>query len=276
VKTERVPGSRQVVAHNDAADSGNPMHDDETARRFNFKGALVPGVTVFGYLSHALLTEFGPAWLDEGAAHVRFRQPVYEGETVTIADRCEITAAGLPIVRADALNPDDAVCAVVAGTLKAMPDVVPDLPQGPLPPRRELTATRRPAERAAFANEPVLGSLRAVFEPAAADEFLDRLQEDHAVYRAGVTHPAWLLRQANLVVDRNFDLGPWIHVSSSIRNLSRVHNGETVEVRAQVQDLFERKGHEYADLDVALLLDGDPDRLAMRVLHRAIYRMAES
>lgn len=275
VTADRQRDSRQVVAHNDAADSGNPMHDDETARHFNFTGALVPGVTVFGYLSGALLREFGPAWLDEGAAHVRLRQPVYAGETVTITTQTGSTPAGLPIITADALNPDGARCAIMSGTLAAIDDVVPDLPQGRLPPRRDLPASRRPATRDGFANDLVLGSFRTAFEAAAADGFLAALQEHEAVYRTGVTHPAWLLRQANLIVDQNFALGPWIHAASSIRNHTRVHNGETVEVRAQVLELFERKGHEYADLDVALLIDGDPARLAMRVMHRAIYRMAD-
>lgn len=272
---DREHGPRQVVAHNDAADSGNPIHDDATARRFNFTGALVPGVTVFGYLSGALLREFGPAWLDEGAAHVRLRQPVYAGETVTISTQTGTTPAGLAIITADALNADGARCAIMSGTLAAIDDVVPDLPQGRLPPRCDLPASRRPATREGFENDRVLGSFSTAFEAATADGFLDALQEHEAVYRTGVTHPAWLLRQANLIVDRNFALGPWIHVASSIRNHARVHNGARIEIRAQVQELFERKGHEYADLDVALLIDGDPARLAMRVLHRAIYRMAD-
>lgn len=275
MQADREHSPRQVVAHNDAADSGNPMHDDETAQRFNFKGALVPGVTVFGYLSSALLSEFGPAWLDDGAAHVRLRQPVYAGETVTITTQYGTTPAGLPMITADALNPDGARCAILSGTIGAIDDVVPDVPQGKLPPRRDLPASRRPATRAEFANDLELGSFRTVFEAAGADDFLAALQDPAAVYRSGVTHPAWLLRQANLIVDRNFALGPWIHVASSIRNHARVHNGETIEVRAQVQDLFERKGHEYADLDVALLIDGDPAHPAMRVLHRVIYRMAD-
>lgn len=274
VNAGRESGPRQVVAHNDAADSGNPMHDDETARRFNFKGALVPGVTVFGYLTRALLDEYGPAWLDTGAADVRFRQPVYAGEAVTIAARRARSPAGLPTLDAEALNPDGASCAQLSGTIAAGAEVAPGVPDGEMPPRRDGAGKRRPATRAGFADDPVLGSFPTAFDPTAAAEFLELLQDDAAVYRDGVTHPAWLLRQANLIVDRNFVLGPWIHVASSLRNHARVHNGETLEVRAQVLDLYERKGHEYADLDVVLLIDGDPARLAMRVRHRAIYRMA--
>ncbi len=274
VTADQQYGPRQVVAHNDAADSGNPIHDDETARRFNFTGALVPGVTVFGYLSSAVLHEFGPAWLDEGAAHVRLRQPVYAGDTVTISTQTGLTPAGLRIITADALNADGARCAIMSGTVGAVDDVAPDVPRGRLPPRRELPASRRPATRAGFAAEREFGSFRSAFDAATADDFLAALQEPGTVYRSGVTHPAWLLRQANLIVDRNFALGPWIHVASSIHNHARVHNGEIIEVRAKVQDLFERKGHEYADLDVVLMIDGDPARIAMRVLHRVIYRLA--
>ena len=155
VTAEQQHGPRKVVAHNDAADSGNPINDDATARRFNFTGALVPGVTVFGYLSGALLREFGPAWLDDGAAHVRLRQPVYAGDTVTISTQNGTDSAGLPIITVDALNPDGARCAIMSGTLAAIDDVVPDVPQGRVPPRRDLPERRRPPDSQASANSAV-------------------------------------------------------------------------------------------------------------------------
>ena len=49
---------RTLVAHNDAADSGNPMHDEDAAKALGFKGAVVPGVTVYGYICHLLIAHF--------------------------------------------------------------------------------------------------------------------------------------------------------------------------------------------------------------------------
>ena len=261
--------SRQVIAHNDATDSGNPMHDDVAAKALNFKGALVPGITVFGYMTHNLVTAFGPDWLDRGFMQVRFRRPVYDSEKLTIASRESDDSQSIKL---DVQNPDGEICVTGRGSMSLELTSLPE----EIAAFRELPDPLWPATRAQFSNVKNLGTLSAEFPVSDCAEFLDAMQDDQGIYRDGTTHPAWLLRQANIVVDRNFDLGPWIHVESEVQNYARANNGERIEVRAQVVELFERKGHEYFDLDIALLADGDPDRLVMRVLHRAIYKMADA
>src|SRR5580700_7461352 len=78
-----------VRAVNTAADSENKIHDDRVAAAYGFRGGLVPGVTVYGYLAAAVMEHFGPAWLERGAMDVRFHQPVYEGEEVVVTIRPE-------------------------------------------------------------------------------------------------------------------------------------------------------------------------------------------
>jgi acyl dehydratase len=90
--------SRQVTAHNDAMDSGNPMHVDETARAMNFKAALVSGVTVFGYMTHALVSYFGAAWLERGCMQVRFRRPVYAGDSLWIESELRDAASDAQVI----------------------------------------------------------------------------------------------------------------------------------------------------------------------------------
>src|SRR2546426_11403968 len=53
----------------------NKIHDDVTARRYGFPGALVPGVTVYAYMTQPLAAVFGAAWLVRGTANVRFKKP---------------------------------------------------------------------------------------------------------------------------------------------------------------------------------------------------------
>jgi acyl dehydratase len=252
------------------------MHDDSVARALNFKSALVPGVTVFGFMTHALIDRFGDDWLDRGCMQVRFRQPVYADDVVSIRHRSAGSEINSTIISVEACNDAGAVCATGTGALGNHVVVTPTLQTGAIAPHRELPRPAWPAVRERFAAERVLGSIRVCCDAAQAAGFVTALQDDHAIYRNGITHPAWLLRQANIIVDRNFDLGPWIHVSSELQNFARVRHGDSVELRAQVVSLYERKGHEYAELDVVLLLDGDPERQAMRVLHRAIYRMGTS
>ena len=73
-----------MKARNTSSTSENKIHDDEIARKFGFRGALVPGVTVYAYLTHPLVEAFGAAWLERGTASVRFTKPIHDGEEVRV------------------------------------------------------------------------------------------------------------------------------------------------------------------------------------------------
>src|SRR5260221_2312335 len=73
-----------ISAFNTAPDSENKIHDDATARRFGFGGGLVPGVDVYGYMSHMPVMRWGRAWLERGTAECRFFKPVYDGNMATV------------------------------------------------------------------------------------------------------------------------------------------------------------------------------------------------
>ena len=46
----------RVRAKNTSAYSQNKIHDDAVARRLGFKGGLVPGVTIYAYMTHPVVT----------------------------------------------------------------------------------------------------------------------------------------------------------------------------------------------------------------------------
>ena len=73
-----------IAAFNTAHDSENKIHDNATARCFGFTGGLVPGVDVYGYMSHMAVVHWGREWLEHGTAECRFIKPVYDGEIVTV------------------------------------------------------------------------------------------------------------------------------------------------------------------------------------------------
>src|SRR5688500_16189974 len=75
----------RIKARNTSASSENKIHDDETARRYGFRGGLVPGVTVYAYLTEPLVAALGSAWLERGTATVRFAKPVFEGEELAVS-----------------------------------------------------------------------------------------------------------------------------------------------------------------------------------------------
>src|SRR5947209_2884697 len=82
--SERLP-EYHVKARNTSESSENKIHESATARRYGFRGGLVPGVTVYAYLTHPPVEAFGAAWLERGTASVRFVKPIFDGEEVVAA-----------------------------------------------------------------------------------------------------------------------------------------------------------------------------------------------
>lgn len=250
-----------VEAHNTATNSDNKIHDDSVARHYGFRGGLVPGVDVWAYLAHAPAAAWGLAWLEQGAMSARFLQPVYDGEPTTVH-----ASPGNPGEHLDleVRNPSAQLCA--SGTADLRGPAAPDgeIPAAPLPQGR-LPA----ASPTSLAVGSVLGSLEVGFHAARASAYLADIRETLPLFATdAVAHPGWLLRFANFVLGANVALGPWIHVGSDACHQRAVHDGQRVETRARVAAEYERKGHRFVELDVAILADGDP---AMRVHHTAIY-----
>lgn len=82
---EATLGPLKILPKNSAAESKGSIHDDEKARQMGYRGGLVPGVTVLGYMSRLMQQEFGSRWQSGGSTFKgRLRRPVYEGAEVTV------------------------------------------------------------------------------------------------------------------------------------------------------------------------------------------------
>src|SRR5690242_9447620 len=77
-------GPYRVTAYNASKESENRIHDDAVARRFGFRGGLVPGVDVYAYMTHLPVARWGRAWLEHGTAECRLLKPVYDGEVAIV------------------------------------------------------------------------------------------------------------------------------------------------------------------------------------------------
>jgi hypothetical protein len=259
---------RELVAVNTAPDSENKMHGDE-AKRYGFTSGLVPGVDVLAYLAHEGVATWGPTWLADGRLTGRLALPVYDGETVAVETEAAPGGIESRVVGADGSERatatsgvlDDAARAEVLRRAEPAAFAVAPVPD---------PADRPPAAVAVLAPGTTLGTQRATFHADRAPGYLDEISETDAAFRVdGAAHPGWLLRFANWALSRSVRLGPWIHVSSDAWLLAPVHDGDELEVRAHVTDRFERKGHEFVDLDVLYLVDGAPVAF---VDHRAIWQ----
>jgi acyl dehydratase len=263
----------RIRARNTSAASDNKIHDDETAARYGFRGGLVPGVTVYAYMTVPLVARFSERWLERGSMQVKFHQPFYEGEEVIV--RAELDEDSDPIkvvVRAE--REDGVVCASGLATIDDESEWLgkarlEDYPTHPLPP---LEARPR-ASRSSIVKGALLGTLTEKLDLADSSA-LHQIDERLPIYfgERATVHPATLLGLANQILMRNFELGPWIHTSSDLINRSCALNGEEISVRGRIYDVFERKGHEFVTLD--LLLVRDSNRIAQQVRHTAIYQIA--
>ena len=255
-----------VEARNTAADSDNRIHDDEVARRYGFAGGLVPGVTTYAWLARQALVALGPAWLERGTIEARFLQPIYEGDEVRVEASPDDQDRGT--VTLTASRPGGAAAAVATATL---PDVAPDPPGGTAHPSASLPDHPDPVSAEVLRGLGPLGTLEAGFHADRAAEYLDAVGDGHPHWReAGVAHPGWLLQFANWVLMANVQLGPWIHVGSTVTHHRSVRHGERFEVRGRVRDVYERRGHELVDLDLAYVIG---DEVVQHVHHTAIYRI---
>ncbi len=259
-----------TVARNTATRSENRIHSDETARRFGFRGGLVPGVTVYGYIATGLLAEpgFGESWADRGEVEVRFRSPCYEGDEVEV--RYSGDGPGSAVVE---VRVGDAVCvtgrASVPEEAEAPPGRSVPWAAGPAP----APADRPPASEATLAAGTVLGTIELATDAATVAAYLEKIGAPELGHRAFI-HPGMLLDGANWVLGANVVLPPWIHAGSEVRHYRAVGVGEPLEVAARVErEWLHERGHRFVELDVAWTVDAE---LVATGRHVAIWQLADN
>lgn len=224
------------------------IHDDQSAKKFGFQSALVPGPTVASYMTHLFVEAWGERWLRRGTMTERNRRPVYDGEAVTAtATPITLSASGLS---ADVVlrntQPDE-----VAFATGALPDRVapaPDLAQ--FPHRAHLAET--PVVTAG-GHKPgdFFRSTEMTYTQDIHDDFLARIGETLPIFvRDKVIHPDFLvgytIREA---IASYVKPTPGIHVSfiSQHFNLARV--GDVISTSGQIINVYEKKGSHYMQSD---------------------------
>lgn len=268
--TESLPLYR-VRARNTSTDSDNKIHDDDIAASYGFRGGLVPGVTVYAYMTVPLVERFGLDWLARGSMQVKFHQPFYDGDEVIV--RCETDSGDDPIkVAVTAEKEGGIVCATALATVNDRAAWLGEprlevYPEAPLPPFDFRPVPSRESLIAGTALGTLAETITAPDRP-----LLEKLDEQLQIYfgTEAMAHPFVFLSLANHVLMSNYRLGPWIHAASDLKNWSVVRDGEAISIRGRIADCFERRGHEFVVLD--LLVTAEKTRVVQQVRHTAIYR----
>jgi acyl dehydratase len=257
------PAPYQVEAFNTSKASENKIHDDAVALRFGFSGGLVPGVDVYGYMTHQPVARWGRAWLERGVGECRLLKPIYDGETATVTAGetvdglvLQVTSRGMLCATGTARLPD------AAGPAPAWDS----FPASPTPPE-----DRPPADEASLAVGTALGIRPLPVTPDFAAGYLRDVRETDPIYlREGLVHPATILRVGNWVLSHNVVLGPWIHVGSTVRHFWPARVGDEITARGRVTANYGHKGHRFVEVEVLVIADGAT--AVAHIAHTAIYR----
>jgi acyl dehydratase len=252
----------QAVARNYSEASENKIHSDDIARRYGFRGALVPGVAVYGHLVQPLVNHLGAAWLGHSTGSVRFLKPAYDGDRLTL--QFEDSADGY---RVRCYNDAEVLLAELTS---AMPDTLPGPEQLP-----GLTLPPKDPARIDMVWDAVQPGVP--FTPwdwhVKADTnttFAERVDDASVLYQR-YAHPHSILGIANAALTREYLMPAWIHVGTETRFHSPIEVGETVAVHALPLEKWRKKGHEFVKLYVAWRRG---DEVAAEAFHTAIFRVA--
>jgi hypothetical protein len=264
-----LPRSWTGVAFNAVPTSENRIHSDEVARAYGFRGGLVPGVTVSAYLLHPAAVAWGRDFIERGSAHAAVRSPVYDGEAFEV----EVSEAKPDAYRARLLGGDGTPRAEAEVSL---PDVAPEPPRRRHDPLFARGAARPDASREVMERlrEKGLLAMPACWnERAEITSYLRDAGSMAPVFRdAGLANPAFVLGLTNWVLAGNVRMSAWLHLETWSQHYAAIAPGTEIAVEAAIADLFERKGHEFVDVDVAIFAKADDTALAS-VRLRAIYRL---
>jgi hypothetical protein len=207
--------------------------------------------------------------LEHGFAEVAFHHPTYEGEEIRITGHLSsVTKEGTLCIEYRAENPQGIACGTGVARLPThRPQPEPTLDDYPAGHR----GLRRPISLPALKAGEHLTPVTSEFHQKTHWEYCEKTVRDHHPIYRQLVHPGWLLSQANLILTANYDLPPWIHVSSAVQNYRAQEQECTVETRGRVLEKFESRGNHYIVLDVAIF--AGPLCLAT-VRHTAIFLIA--
>jgi hypothetical protein len=233
----------RVRAQNIATESENKIHDDGVAATYGFRGGLVPGVTVYGYMTVPIVEQL-PEWLERGRMQLRLLEPFYDGDEVLVrAERVDDGSIGVTAEREDGTVCARGMASLRDGSLtppaRLGEHLLPEMEHRPMPTREN------------------------VIPGAELGTVVERLDLGGRCYSERV------LQYSNDILARNFRLGPWIHTASEIDNWGLAREGDEISVRGCIRDRFDRKGDDFVVLDVTLLAG---EQLIQTVRHTAIYK----
>ena len=258
------------LSNEDSPDISNPIHSTEVAKQYGFGGALVGGVTVWGWTTPTVIEALGEEWLDHGWAEFRFRQPTYPGDKVRIVAERE-PSASWSVVMSNQDGEDCVIGRVGLGDAAWIDEfVTPDrMTAAPAPDPKPVLVL----DHAPVGEDWVPNLVDAT--PEFARTFATNQQhsdDPRFVGKSPRLHPAWTAGWAEGLLRHNFAIPSSMHTQSRVQHLAPITAGMKVTGGAHLLEVYERRGHHFCNFDV-LLRDEEGTDLA-RLRHWTVFRIA--
>ena len=244
------------------------IHDDNSARQFGYRGALVPGIFLTAQLCALVVPAWGIDWLTRGTIGSRSRRPVYDSQDITIrASAVRDEGNGLA-VDFEIADPDGNIAATGNATVPARAPTPPDPAAFPVIPIAEAPppiapGSFRPGDRFGTRPEPIT--------PAVHAESLAYFRQTWPDYAAkGLVHPTHLQRFANRHAIESYHLStPPIFVSGQAQHFAAVRVGDVLTTSGVITAVYERKGNHYYESEHVVISNGQT--VAAHIRRTSIY-----
>ena len=251
----------QVTARNFSTASENRMHSNAVAQSHGFKGALVPGVAVYGHLVQPLVEKFGSQWLGQSQTALRLLKPAYDGDELNIVLSEETQGQ----YRVTCHNQDELLLAeIMAGPMPPMPADIGLGGPAKATPKVEINWDN-------VVPAGVFVEKTWSLSEAENNRYCAEISDHDPVYDEHI-HPHYLLSLANYCLMEEYQMPAWIHASSITNHRAALMVGDKITSKTVVKEKFERKGHQFITLHITYWRG---EELTTDILHTAIFRIAE-
>ena len=237
-------------ALNTAPNSENQIHGDDIAKEFGFKGGLVPGVTVSAYLLHPIIEKWGLDWLEKGWAKCKITSPLYDKENFSVY----LNEISENKILSNLKNSNQVV------TANAEASLLKDIPEAPKirndkiaiknfqGPRASKNVWMKLKKDGCMAFEYFWGGKDPLIYLRDQNNLPDLLNPS----KKGLSNLSFLLGCSNWALASSAYMNPWIHLQTTSQNYQALSFNSSVIAEIQVNEVFEKKGHEFVDVDVNL------------------------
>ena len=241
------------------------IYDDDSAQVYGYRGALVPGLMLYGYMANLVAQSWGLEWVERGTMTSRSRRPVYEGDPIVIVAAAVQQDGSGRSVEMEVRDPAGNIIAIGSATLPNAKPPLPDLADFPVLP---IEKPLRPIAAGEFCAGDRFGCEPDTVTAESHAESLKDFRQTWPVYaEQGIVHVSKFAQVATHNALGSYKLStPSIYVAANTQHLNIARVGDTLTSSGIITDAYERKGNHYAEQRHLIIANGTtPVALVQRI-----------